>query len=97
MILTYWIDISHVWAHYIQTIIAQKELDDSIKQLVQIMGDTYAFVQEVDLLKKVKSHEPTIMSLMRQTIECGYFIRDYAKIKNFCMLVPALSGGHSLC
>jgi hypothetical protein len=59
------------------------------------MGDTYAFVQEVEPLKKVKSHEPVIISLMKQTIECSYFIRDYAKVKNFCMLLPALSRGTS--
>jgi hypothetical protein len=59
------------------------------------MGDTYTFVQEVEPLKKVKSHEPVIISLMKQTIDCGYFIRDYAKIKNFCTLAIILSGGTS--
>jgi hypothetical protein len=56
------------------------------------MEETYAFVQEVDPLKKVESHRPIIISLMKHTIDCGYFIRDYAKIKNFCMLFPIVSG-----
>jgi hypothetical protein len=48
-------------------------------------------------LEEVKSHEAIIVSLMVQTINCGYFIRDYAKIKNFCMLVPIVSGGTRSC
>jgi hypothetical protein len=50
------------------------------------MQDTYAVLLEVEPLKKVESHKPVIISLMKQTVECGYFIRDYAKVKNFCML-----------
>jgi hypothetical protein len=97
MAWTYRIDIPNVWAHCTQAVIAQKDRDDSINELAKIMGETYALLQEVDPLKKVKSHESTIISLMKKTIECAYFIRDYAEIKNFCMLVPILSGGSSLC
>jgi hypothetical protein len=92
----YRMDTSDFWAHYIQTILAQKDLDDNINHLVEIMGKTYAVLQDVEALKKVKSHEGTIMSLMKQTIDCGYFIRDYAKNKGFCMVLT-LSCGSSLC
>jgi hypothetical protein len=93
----YLLDTSDFWAHYIQTMIVQKGWGDSIIQLVEIIGETYAFVHEVEPFQKIHSHLPTIISLTKQTLECGYFIRDYAKIKNFCMLVPTLSGGHSFC
>jgi hypothetical protein len=76
-----------------QTIIAQRDRDDSINDLAKTIGDTYAFVQEVEPLQKVKSHKPVIIALMKQTIDCGYFIRDYAKIKNFCMLFSIVLGG----
>jgi hypothetical protein len=55
------------------------------------MVDTYTFVLKADPLKKIKSHKPIIISLMIQTIDCGYFIRDYAKIKDFCMFFPVVS------
>jgi hypothetical protein len=71
----------------------QKDRDDSINQLVETMGETYAFLQEVEPLKKVRSHEAIIISLMMQTINCGYFVRDYAKVKNFCMFVSLVPGG----
>ena len=52
------------------------------------MGDAYAFVHLAEPLKKVESQKPIIISLTNQTVECSYFIRDYAKNKNFCMLDP---------
>jgi hypothetical protein len=59
------------------------------------MRDTYAVLLEVEPVKKVESHKPVVVSLMKQTVECGYFIRDYAKVKNFCMLFPLLDGTSS--
>jgi hypothetical protein len=59
------------------------------------MADTYTFVLEADPLTKINSHKRIIISLMVQTIDCGYFIRDYAKTTNFCMLFPIVSGGTS--
>jgi hypothetical protein len=71
--------------------------DDSIHGLAETMADTYAFVHLAEPLKKIDSQKSIILSLAQQTLECSYFIRDYAKNKSFCMLVLTLSGGGSLC
>jgi hypothetical protein len=47
------------------------------------MNDTLAFVHEVEPLKKIESHKKIIMHIIQQTMECGYFIRDYSKTENF--------------
>jgi hypothetical protein len=80
-----------------QTIIAQKDRDDSIHGLAEIMADTYAFVHLAEPLKKIDSQKSIILSLAQQTLECSYFIRDYAKNKDFCMLVPNRSRRGNLC
>jgi hypothetical protein len=79
--------------HYVKIVLAQNDRDESINRLVDTMNNTYAFVHEAEPLKKIESHKRIIMLLTQQTIECGYFIRDYAKNKNFCMLVPFASDG----
>ena len=87
------VDLSHAPADqtyltFGQTIIAQKDRDNSINELAKTMGDAYAFVHLAEPLKKVESQKPIIISLTNQTVECCYFIRDYAKNKDFCMLDP---------
>lgn len=77
----------------IQSIFAQKARDESVDRLVEIMRDTYAFVHEADSLKKIESQKGVIMLLTQQTIDCGYFIRDYAKNKSFFTLVHVGSDG----
>jgi hypothetical protein len=49
------------------------------------MNDTCGFVHDAEPLKKIESHRRIIVSIMQQTTECGYFIRDYSKNKDFCM------------
>ncbi|KAH7922058.1 WD40 repeat-like protein [Leucogyrophana mollusca] len=49
------------------------------------MNNAYSFVREADPLKKIDSHNQYICVLSQQTIECAYFIRDYAKNKSFWM------------
>jgi hypothetical protein len=61
------------------------------------MADTYAFIHLAEPLKKIDSQKSIILSLTQQTLECSYFIRDYAKNKGFCMLVPTQSGHGNLC
>ena len=49
------------------------------------MDDAYAFVHEAEPLKKINSHQRVVVLITQQTIECAFFIRDYAKNKRFCM------------
>jgi hypothetical protein len=51
------------------------------------MNGMYAFIHEAEPLEKIKSHRQIVALMMQQTVECGYFIRDYAKNKD-CMSVP---------
>jgi len=74
----------------VKIILAQTDRDASINSLVETMNDIYTFVHEADPLKKIQSHGRIIALMTQQTMECGYCIRDYAKNKNFCMLVPLL-------
>ena len=62
-------------------VLAQKDRDSKINALIDVMADTYNFVHDVDPLGKVKCHTKTIMLMVHQTIDCGYFIREYAKDK----------------
>ena len=78
-------------------VIAQKERDNNINALAKTIGDTYEFIHAADALKIIDTQKKIIMSLTAGTIQCSYFIRDYAQNKNFCMLVPILSGGDSHC
>jgi hypothetical protein len=55
------------------------------------MDNACAFVQEAEPLKKVESQKEIITLLMQQVTECGYFIRDYAKQRNFCTLIVSCS------
>ena len=52
------------------------------------MSDIFAFVEDAKLLKRVKTNVETVTLLTQQVTECGYFIIEYAKQKNFCQLPP---------
>ena len=48
------------------------------------MSDVFTFVHDAELLKKIEAHIKTITLLVQQVTECGYFIAEYTKQKNFC-------------
>jgi hypothetical protein len=79
----------------VKVFLAQKFRDESIGRLVETMNDTYEFVHEVEPLKKVESHKEIIVHIMQQTTECGYFVRDYSKNKDFCKSFLTLNFGVS--
>ena len=56
--------------------------------LAQIMNDTLDLVIKSETLQKLKSQ--IILRMVQQTTECGWFIRDYLKIKEFCSAVLLL-------
>ncbi|KAH7923669.1 WD40 repeat-like protein [Leucogyrophana mollusca] len=68
-----------------QIAVTQGNRDQNVLGLVEIMSDAYTFVHDADPLKKIESHSQVICMLSQQTIECAYFIRDYAKKKSFWM------------
>ncbi|GJJ10744.1 hypothetical protein Clacol_004971 [Clathrus columnatus] len=64
-------------------------IDQSILDLFETLDSVYKFVEDATEIKKHPSYERIMSSLAQQTVECAYFIRDYANKKNFC--TPAKS------
>lgn len=65
-------------------IIAQTDRDKNIDHLVGIMNDTFAFVHEAEALQRIESHRQILVQMAEHTVICAYFIRGYAKNRNFC-------------
>ena len=61
---------------------AQQTRDQKILDLVATMENTYSFVISADELKKYPVLQDIIEQILKQTIECGYFIQDYTR-RNF--------------
>ncbi|KAF7335373.1 WD40 repeat-like protein [Mycena venus] len=55
----------------------QNETDEKLLDLTRIMVDTYSFVGTVDFLDKIKSVEETALAIVKQTVECSFFIQKY--------------------
>ena len=65
-------------------LVNQKNRDDQIIRLAGTMSDVFTFVRDAEPLKAIKEHIKTITLMIQQVTECGYFITEYAKQKNFC-------------
>jgi hypothetical protein len=61
------------------------ERDEQIIELVGVMNDAYAFMDEAEPLQHVGLHRILLERLVQQTIECGYFISSYSKDLQFGM------------
>ena len=62
----------------------QIERDGKITDLVQDVQALYAFLKGTDPSKYDGPQRKIVTSLAQQTIECAYFIRQYASDPNFC-------------
>jgi hypothetical protein len=58
---------------------AQQHRDQRILDLVNMMEDTYSFVVSADELKNRSDLQEIVKRILKQTIECGYFIQQYAQ------------------
>ncbi|KAG6374160.1 hypothetical protein JVT61DRAFT_4810 [Boletus reticuloceps] len=79
-------------------LLAQKNRDDRIIRLAGAMSDVFAFVEDAEPLKRIEAHMKTVIPLLQQVTECGYFITEYPKANfrqsssvtvtttDFCML-----------
>jgi hypothetical protein len=61
---------------------AQCARDLKILDLVKTMEKTYSFAASVDELKNNSDLQNIIVLILKQTIECGYFIQEYTR-RNF--------------
>jgi hypothetical protein len=63
-----------------------------MKDLVQTMADSCSFAEEgEELTKRSKRDQDIINQILRQVMECAYFIRDYCRDGSFGMWDPACS------
>ena len=60
----------------------QQVRDRKILELVASMENTYSFVIYADELKKYPVLQDVLEQILKQTIECGYFIQEYTR-RNF--------------
>ena len=58
---------------------AQQARDSRILELVKAMEKTYSFAVSVDELKNYPVLQDIIVLILKQTIECGYFIQEYTR------------------
>jgi hypothetical protein len=61
---------------------AQQARDAKILDLIRAMENAYSFVVSADELKNHPVLQDIIEQILKQTIECGYFIQGYAR-RNF--------------
>ena len=57
----------------------QQGRDRKILDLVATMEDTYLFVTSMDELKNSRVLQDIAEQILKQTIECGYFIQEYMR------------------
>ncbi|KAJ7117554.1 hypothetical protein C8R44DRAFT_543221, partial [Mycena epipterygia] len=56
----------------------QQETDEKIIELIRTMATTYSFVEDIESLPgKMKELENTCIDIVKQTVECAIFIREY--------------------
>ena len=76
--------------HFQQVITGQAERDKAIYDLLKAMDDAYDFVVRTGDLGDIDEARKNILKdLSLQTIQCAYFIRDQAQVKNFCEHIPS--------
>jgi len=61
-----------------QAIKGQLDRDKEITELLATMRDVYSFVEDVKKFPdKIDRLEDTILQILRQTVECSFFIQEY--------------------
>ena len=58
---------------------AQHAQDLKILELVKAMEKTYSFIVSADELKNSSILQDIIVLILKQTVECGYFIQNYTR------------------
>ncbi|RDB23760.1 hypothetical protein Hypma_009426 [Hypsizygus marmoreus] len=72
-----------------QILLNQTDRDDGVKGLVQVLDEVYSFLQEAEVIEKIKasltsdSQLKALVLISQQIRECAYFIQAYAKDSGF--------------
>ncbi|GJJ09721.1 hypothetical protein Clacol_003945 [Clathrus columnatus] len=60
-----------------------QDVDQNILELFETLDATYKFIEDTKEIENYPSYKCILSTLAKQTVDCAYFIRDYAKIANF--------------
>ncbi|GJJ11102.1 hypothetical protein Clacol_005333 [Clathrus columnatus] len=71
----------------VEIITNTQDVDQNILQLFETLDTTYKFLEETKEIENYPSYKRILSTLAKQTVDCGYFIRDYAKNANFWIRV----------
>lgn len=63
-------------------IIDQKHRDDAVCSLLKKMNEVYDTLTKAEL-RDIKSMKEVVGRISQQTLECSYFIREYASNEKF--------------
>ena len=72
---------------------AQQVRDRKIFDLVTAMEESYSLAISVNELKNDERLQDIVNRILRQTIECGYFIQEYTRRNFGGMWQPSLAEG----
>ncbi|GJJ11030.1 hypothetical protein Clacol_005261 [Clathrus columnatus] len=67
----------------VNVIVYTQDVDQNILDLFETLDATYQFIEDTKEIENYPSYKRILSTLAKQTVECAYFIRDYAKIANF--------------
>ena len=69
-----------------QKIIDQKNRDAAVCALLSKMDDVYVFLTNAEV-RDIRSMKEVVERISQQTLECSYFIREYAQNEKFRKLI----------
>ncbi|GJJ11126.1 hypothetical protein Clacol_005357 [Clathrus columnatus] len=72
---------------FVNVIVYTQDIDQNILDLFETVDATYKFIEETKEVENRPSYKRILSTLAKQTVECAYFIRDYAKVANFWIRV----------
>ncbi|GJJ11010.1 hypothetical protein Clacol_005239 [Clathrus columnatus] len=71
----------------VNVIVYTQDVDQNILDLFETLDATYKFIEDTKEIENHPSYKRILSTLAKQTVDCAYFIRDYAKIANFWVRV----------
>ncbi|KIK32514.1 hypothetical protein CY34DRAFT_18997 [Suillus luteus UH-Slu-Lm8-n1] len=72
-----------VLSYAAKIILAQRDRDDAIHELLKKLGEVYSFTQN-EMLGKISSMHPILGKISQQIRECADFVKKYSETTNFC-------------
>ncbi|GJJ11128.1 hypothetical protein Clacol_005359 [Clathrus columnatus] len=71
----------------VNVIVYTQDVDQNIFGLFETLDATYKFIEDTKEIENYPSYKRILSTLAKQSVDCAYFIRDYAKNVNFWIRV----------